>query len=443
MKNVDVLIVGGGVTGSSLLFLLSRYTNIKKVALIEKYDSLASLNSNRNNNAQTLHLGEIETNYTYEKAKATRDASKLIIGFNNTFLRKRDRNVLKTCQELVLAIGDKEIEQLRDYFDTVEDLFPKLRVIGKNEISKREPKTMEGRNPKEKVEAIMPKQGYMVDFGLLTYYFASLASAYNKEAEVFLNTRLDMIKRKDSLFECLTNKGLIKAKFVVFAAGTYSLFFAKKMNYGKNLEIFSVGGNFYISKRFLRGKVYRVQLRGIPFAAIHADPDIRDPTITRFGPTVNSPLLLERKHYDTFLDYLSTFDLDIDTLKSIKNILGDRRISRILAKNIGYGIPLLGKYLFLKLEAGRIVPTLKYSDLKFDRKLGGIRPQIINKEKHSLSLGESKLSYDGIIFNITPSPGASSCIYGAYEDSKRICEYLNKEFDEKKFESEIEKPSQY
>jgi malate dehydrogenase (quinone) len=42
-----------------------------------------------------------------------------------------------------------------------------------------------------------------------------------------------------------------------------------------------------------------------------------------------------------------------------------------------------------------------------------------------LQLSEGK----GIIFNMTPSPGATSCLGNAERDIKVVCEYL-KEFDE-------------
>ena len=59
-KLYDVLIIGAGVTGTALLYVLSRYTNIKKIALLEKYETIASVNSNKTNNSQTLHVGDID-----------------------------------------------------------------------------------------------------------------------------------------------------------------------------------------------------------------------------------------------------------------------------------------------------------------------------------------------------------------------------------------------
>ena len=72
----DVVIVGGGVCGTALLYSLSKYTNVGKIALIEKAGEVAQVNSKHTSNSQPLHFGDIETNYTLEKArKVNRGAS--------------------------------------------------------------------------------------------------------------------------------------------------------------------------------------------------------------------------------------------------------------------------------------------------------------------------------------------------------------------------------
>ena len=67
-SQTDVLIVGGGVCGTALLFELSRYTDLGHLTLVERYDQLAQVNSKASSNSQTIHCGDIETNYTLEKA---------------------------------------------------------------------------------------------------------------------------------------------------------------------------------------------------------------------------------------------------------------------------------------------------------------------------------------------------------------------------------------
>ena len=71
----QVAIIGGGVCGTALLYMLAEYTDINDIILIEKYDSVATVNSHGRNNSQTLHCGDIETNYTLEKASKVKAAA--------------------------------------------------------------------------------------------------------------------------------------------------------------------------------------------------------------------------------------------------------------------------------------------------------------------------------------------------------------------------------
>ena len=50
----EVVIIGAGVCGTALLYNLSKYTNIQKIALIEKESGVALINSYKNSNSQTL-----------------------------------------------------------------------------------------------------------------------------------------------------------------------------------------------------------------------------------------------------------------------------------------------------------------------------------------------------------------------------------------------------
>ena len=70
--DTDVLIIGGGVCGTALLFELARYTDLSHLTLVERYDQLAQVNSRATNNSQTIHCGDIETNYSLEKARSVK-----------------------------------------------------------------------------------------------------------------------------------------------------------------------------------------------------------------------------------------------------------------------------------------------------------------------------------------------------------------------------------
>lgn len=435
-KDYDLIIVGGGITGSALLYTLSNYTNISSILLIEKREGLALLNSNPKSNSQTLHFGDVETNYTYKKAKTTKEEAMRIIRYCNTLPTREKNTIIKRCQKMVLGVGETEIEELEKTYESgIGKLFPGLKKVHEDTLTKIEPNVVKGRQKDEKIMALVSDSGYMVDFRNLSKSFVKTA-VKNKKAkiDILFDTRaFSTVKRKGG-YILITNKGEFNCRFIVFATGSYSLLFAKALGCDKNLSIISVGGNYFVSKRILNGKVYRVQRGGIPFAAIHADPDITNPNITRFGPTVTMPLELERVG-STFIDYLRSFDYDIETIDTIFDVLMDKDIRKIIMTNGVYGLPIIGKRFFFKNEVRKIVPSIKYENLWYGKGMGGIRPQIIDENKRFFALGASKAKGNNAIFNITPSPGASSALGSALEDIK----YISKGLDVNIFANKYEK----
>jgi malate dehydrogenase (quinone) len=95
------------------------------------------------------------------------------------------------------------------------------------------------------------------------------------------------------------------------------------------------------------------------------------------------------------------------------------------------------KWLFLK-DARKIVPSLKLRDLKFAHNVGGIRPQLIDKDHQKLLMGEAKIDTGiGAIFNMTPSPGGTSCLENAEIDLRIIVEHLGASIDEAAFKQDL------
>ncbi|MGB8491075.1 MAG: hypothetical protein WCE64_08450, partial [Bacteroidales bacterium] len=229
------------------------------------------------------------------------------------------------------------------------------------------------------------------------------------------------------VYKLITDKAEFEASAVVVAAGSYSLLLAKSLGYGKDYSILSMAGSFYIGPKVLNGKVYTMQVAKLPFAAVHGDPEVHNENITRFGPTAKAIFYLERYNRSTFPDYWRTFGLGIKPILSILKILSDRTIFSYLLKNMIYDIPSIGKKFFLK-EIRKIVPVVKAEEINFAKGYGGTRPQIINNLTRKLEMGEAKITGDRIIFNITPSPGASTCLGNAYEDTLKLMEFLDNKF---------------
>jgi malate dehydrogenase (quinone) len=424
----DVIIIGGGVSGTALLYTLSKYTNIKSIGLIEKYSDFGLVNSSSRMNSQTLHFGDIETNYTLEKAKKVKRSADMVMHYleNEKIVRGSEGLFIKV-PKMVLAVGKDQVKTLNDRYPSFGQLFPKLKMIGKEEIGRIEPRILEGRDPDQELLALLTEDGYTVDFGKLCYSFVNNAKALNPDISFYMSTRVEKITRTGDNFSIKTDKGEFEAGAVVVAAGSHSLIYAKSLGYGKSYSILSMAGSFYTGPKVLNGKVYTMQIPKLPFAAVHGDPEVHNEQITRFGPTAKPIFYLERYNYSTFWEYWKTFGFSIKPVLSILKISSDKVIFNYLLKNVIYDFPWIGKRLFLK-EIRKIVPGVKLEEIKFAKKVGGTRPQIINNATKKLELGEAKILGEKIIFNITPSPGASTCLGNAFEDTLKVMEFLSGKF---------------
>jgi malate dehydrogenase (quinone) len=424
----DVLIVGGGVVGTALLYTLSKYTDIKKICLIEKYSDFGLVNSASYNNSQTLHFGDIETNYSIEKAGSVKKMADMVMNYleSNKDV-PQDKKLFSRYSKMVLAVGKDQVGELKKRYPPFSQLFPKLKMIEREEIGRIEPRVIEGRDPAQEILALVTEDGYTVDFKRLCHSFIDNSLRNNPALDIFTETRLTAITRDKGIYSVTTNKGIIKATVVVIAAGGHSLMIAKSLGYGKNLAILSMAGSFYTSPKVLNGKVYTMQVAKLPFAAIHGDPEVHSSEITRFGPTAKPIFELERHNMSTFSEYWKTFGMGLNPILSLLKIISDRVLLSYIFMNFLYDLPFIGRRLFIR-EVRKIVPTLKLSELHFAKGIGGTRPQIVNNTTRKLEMGEAKLCGENIIFNITPSPGASTCLGNAYSDTVRIMEFLGNRF---------------
>jgi len=424
----DVVIVGGGVSGTALLYTLSKYTDVKNIALIEKYSDFGLVNSSPRMNSQTLHFGDIETNYTLEKAKKVKRYADMVMHYLETEKSaKGDEGLFIKVPKMVLAVGKEQVKTLSERFPSFGQLFPKLRMIGKEEIGKVEPRILEGRDPEQELLAFLTEDGYTVDFRKLSHSFVRNAKVYNPDITVRLSTKVLKVSWEGDHYRVITDQEECEAAAVVVDAGSHSLKFAKSLGYGKDFSILSMSGSFYTGPKVLNGKVYTMQIPKLPFAAVHGDPEVHNENITRFGPTAKPIFFLERYNYSTFWEYWQTFGLGLAPLRSILKISSDGVIFRYLLKNVVYDFPWIGKKAFMK-EIRKIVPNAKSEEIRFAKRVGGTRPQIINNKTKKLELGEAKILGEKIIFNITPSPGASTCLGNAFEDTTKLMGFLSDRF---------------
>ncbi|MDY0232963.1 MAG: FAD-dependent oxidoreductase [Sulfurimonas sp.] len=440
-NHYNVIVVGGGVSGSALFYELGRYTNIKSICLLEKYDSLSSLNSNGSANSQTIHCGDIETNYTLEKAKKVKKTAKMVEKYclNNGYENK----VIFSHQKMALGVGYEEVTYIKNRYKEFKSLYPYLELYTKEDLAIIEPAVIFDEDGKERPEDIvaMGARGEYttVDFKALSDTFIdNTLKIKDKITDIFFNNEVKEIQKIGSIYHIQTTMSQFTADFVVVDAGAHSLFLAHKMGHGLDFGCLPMAGSFYMANRkILNGKVYMVQNPKLPFAALHGDPDILVNGFTRFGPTALMLPKLERFKPGTYIDFLKTLRLDANVFKIFYDLLKDSDIRNYVLKNFMFEVPLINKKLFIQ-DAKKIVPSLGVDDISYAKGFGGVRPQILDKKNQKLLLGEASINTgDGIIFNMTPSPGATSCLGNALRDVEHICEYLGYEFNKKLFYDEL------
>jgi len=441
-RNFEVIIVGAGISGAALAYELARYTDVKSIGILEKYEDVATLNSKGTSNSQTIHVGDIETNYTLEKAAVTKKTAKMVERY--CLQHKLQNKAIFSHQKMAFGVGEEEVEFLLHRYEEFSELFPYLEVWDKEKLKELEPKVVWDEHGNERPEPIVgigaTGEWTTVDYGVLAKDMIERAKQEpDTEVELFLNTQVEIMRRSGKRgYKVFTNGKTFYADFVVVNAGAHSLFLAHKMGYGHNLGCLPMAGSFYLTKEhLLNGKVYMIQNPKLPFAALHGDPDVLADGNTRFGPTALVLPKLERFKPGTYMDFWKTLRFDSHIVKALWKLLKESDIRNYIFKNFLFEVPVLNKILFLQ-DARKIVPSLTKEQFTYAKGFGGVRPQVINKDEEKLMLGEASINTgEGIIFNMTPSPGATSCLGNAERDLRFVTAYLGKSFDEDRFIDEL------
>jgi len=440
-KHFDVIIIGGGVSGCATFWTLSEYSDINSVAIIEKRADLAQVSSNVKANSQTIHDGSIETNYSAEKAKKVKLSAQKVLHY--ALKHNLQNDVIFKSQKMAIGVGDRECAFMRQRHSEFANVFPDMEWFEKETIKQIEPNIILGRDGKHDRSSNVVGSGYReawcaMDFERLSKDFARRAKEKNPSNEVLLNFWVEKINNVNGEYELVAKNGeRVYAKFVLVNAGSHALVLAQSMGYGKDLGCLPMAGSFYFVPNLLRGKVYMVQNPKLPFAAVHGDPDIGETGKgkTRIGPTALPMPKLERsKHWLTGISWeLRKVDFHREVFGVLLGLLKDPDIRTYAIKNVIFELPFVGKRMFLE-SARKLIPSLKLKDLRYAEGYGEVRPQVIDRTQKKLELGEKKIiTKKGITFNMTPSPGATSCLQNALIDAQEIAQYFGATFDKEHF----------
>ncbi|ARJ41739.1 malate:quinone oxidoreductase [Pantoea alhagi] len=433
-KDVDVLLIGGGIMSATLGTYLQELEPDWTIEMVERLDNIAEESSNGWNNAGTGHSALAEMNYTPEKEDGSVDISKAI-EINESFQISRQfwasqvqkgvlhdpRSFINSTPHMSLVWGEENVNLLRKRYEALQKstLFRGMEYSEDHEqIAKWAPLMMQGRDPQQKVAATRIDIGTDVNFGEIT---RQLVASLEKSPNFSLQTRHEVrdIERNDDgswnvTVADLTNNGaerVIRAKYVFIGAGGAALPLLQKSGIpeAKNYAGFPVGGSFLVTenqevvKQHL-AKVYgKASVGAPPMSVPHLDTRMLDgKQVLLFGPfaTFSTKYLKHGSLWDMFgsitpSNLMPMVHVGLDNFDLVKYLVGQLMLNdddRYAALKTWF--PQAKKEDWHLIQAGQRVQIIKK-----DAEKGGV-----------LRLGtEVVTSQDGTISALLgASPGAST-----------------------------------
>ena len=384
----DILIVGGGIVGSSIARSIAIKCPSKKIILIEKDNEIGQHNS-------VLNSGVIHSGLYYPKNSLRKEYC--IRGNNLLTQFHKDKNIpLRNCGKLIAPRNVNECEGIFDLYKQGRENGVELELINLNEAMKIEPNlkvngdfpiifspnTKVG-NPKKVMHEIEKDMRGIANL------------------EILCNTKIEkLLKLSDNeiLISTGNHRHNIECGYFINAAGLYSDKIAKMFNKGLQYELLPIIGTYLVDilseknkshdiiyndvdgTKILKTLVYPIPpIKGNNFLGVHTT--ITSNGTIKIGPTA-LPCLWREQHLGlnslNIEEFIEIISLYIKLLKSENRNSIISLIKKQVKNLLTHNIILEGKSLvgiYDKVETN-IYRSLKHDRFKF--KIGGIRSQLVN-----------------------------------------------------------------
>ena len=205
-KNFDVVVIGGGVTGCAIARELSRYS--LSTCVVEREEDVCSGTSKAN--SAIVHAGHDAAPGSL-KAKFNVEGNRMMEELSKDLDFEFKRN-----GSLILCFAEEDRPALEELYQKgVKNGVPDLKIISGDEVRAMEP------NVSDQVVAALyaPTGGIVCPFGLT---IALAENACDNGVEFLFNTEIKNIRKTGSGYELEAPEVLLKATYVVNAAGVYA-----------------------------------------------------------------------------------------------------------------------------------------------------------------------------------------------------------------------------
>jgi len=404
----DVVIIGGGILGTSLSYFLSSLNKSKKIAVIEQAHSVAFHTSGRN-------TGKVHAPYLYNPEKKKLFAKSAFHGYGMWEEYAKLKNLpFKKDGVIEVATDQKGIKVLEKYLkwgkqNGLQD--SDIKLMDKEEIKKIEPEI--------KCEsALSVYRDASTDYSIFTN--SIMKDSKGKGTNFLLDTKVTKIKKENGKWTItLNNEHEIYAKFLINAAGGEAIDIAHSTDVAKKFTDVHFRGEYWKApteyNKITKSSVYSVpEFPDYPFLDPHWI--IRVDGSCEIGP--NAVPVFSPYGYDAKENIKEFIPKMLEMLNSgARKAVFDKQFQELAMNEIQSSMSKT-------VMVNRVKKFLPKIDANKITKKGtaGIRSSIIDdkgKFAPDVILIENEMSFHVLNYN---SPGAT----GALPFSAHIINHLNK-----------------
>lgn len=233
-RNFDLVIIGGGILGTSISYFLSHLNNSKQIAVIEQAHNVAFHTSGRN-------TGKVHAPYLYNPEKKKMFAKAAFHGYD-MWKKYSELKNLPFKEDGVIEIsqdkkGTKVLEKYLKWGKQNGLKDEEIKLLTKSELKKIEPEI-------ECNDALFVFRDASTDFAVFT---KSLMKDSKKNGIRFLlDTKVTDIKNKNGKWKITLNHDHeISSNFIINAAGGESIDIAHSVNVAKNFTDVHFRGEYW------------------------------------------------------------------------------------------------------------------------------------------------------------------------------------------------------
>jgi L-2-hydroxyglutarate oxidase LhgO len=398
----DIVVIGGGIVGLASAYKIQCNHPGISIAVLEKEEQLASHQTGRNSGV--IHSGLYYTPGS-NKAKTCTKGRRELVAF------AKEHNIpCDISGKIIAATRKKELPNLeRIYQNGLANEVEGVEKIGPDQIKEIEPFC-------EGIAGIKVPCTGIIDFTEVAKKLANLIETEGQGSKILTSHEVTGFEKHDFYTKVETNKGTLKAGYIINCAGLQCDRIAKMDGVKAGMRIVPFRGDYYELTEEAGAKVksliYPVPNPAFPFLGVHFTRKIDG--LVECGP--NAVFAFKREGYRK-----TDFNLR-DSWDALSYTGTWKLFFRHWKFGLGEYKRAFSKKLFLR-QLQRLIPSLGADDIKPGN--AGVRAQAVGRDGKPIDDFAVVRQANSIHVLNAPSPAATASLAIGEYINQMAAEYFN------------------